>query len=118
MQALQWRIIYRRLFLTFRREVFWSSVAKATTEAMASALPSENADFGGPVVRADATVTFTAPKIGQLLAPAADCVGKLVVRSIGTPRDLLDDDATLKIHWLEPGEFRSLPMVRKADANK
>src|SRR5690242_18031947 len=83
-----------------------------------SGLPSENADFGGPVICADATITLTAPKVGQLLAPAADCVGKLLVRSIGTPRDLLDDDPTLKLHWLEPGEFRALPMVRKADANK
>jgi hydroxyethylthiazole kinase-like uncharacterized protein yjeF len=89
-----------------------------TAVDMPSGLPSENADFGGPVIHADATVTFTAPKIGQLLAPAAACVGKLFVRSIGTPRDLLDNDATIRIHWLEPGEFRSLPLVRKADANK
>jgi hydroxyethylthiazole kinase-like uncharacterized protein yjeF len=85
---------------------------------MPSGLPSGNEDFPGPVIRADVTVTFTAPKVGQLLAPRADCVGKLVVRDIGTPRELLDDDPTLKLHWLEPGEFRGLPMVRKADPNK
>jgi ADP-dependent NAD(P)H-hydrate dehydratase / NAD(P)H-hydrate epimerase len=85
---------------------------------MPSGLPSGNEDFGGPVIRADVTVSFTAPKVGQLLAPQADCVGKLVVRDIGTPRELRDDDPTLKLHWLEPGEFRGLPMVRKADANK
>jgi len=85
---------------------------------MPSGLPSGNEDFGGPVIRADVTVSFTAPKVGQLLAPRADCVGKLVVRDIGTPRELLDDDPTLKLHWLEPGEFRDLPIVRKADSNK
>jgi hydroxyethylthiazole kinase-like uncharacterized protein yjeF len=85
---------------------------------MPSGLPSGNEDFGGPLIRADATVTFTAPKVGQLLSPRADCVGQLLVRDIGTPRELLDDDSTLKLHWLEAGEFRSLPMVRKADANK
>ena len=85
---------------------------------MPSGLPSGNEDFGGPVIRANATVTFTAPKIGQLLSPRADCVGKLIVREIGTPRELLDDDPTLNLHWLEPGEFRRLPMVRKPDANK
>ena len=85
---------------------------------MPSGLPSGNEDYGGPVVRADATVTFTAPKVGQLLAPRADCVGQLVVHEIGTPRELLDNDPALKLHWLEPGEFRGLPLVRKADANK
>lgn len=85
---------------------------------MPSGLPSGNEDFGGPVIRADVTVSFTAAKVGQLLAPRADCVGKLVVRDIGTPRELLDDDPTLKLHWLEAGEFSGLPMVRKADANK
>ena len=85
---------------------------------MPSGLPSDAEDFGGPAVRADATVSFTAPKIGQLLSPRADCVGKLVVRGIGTPRELLDDDPSWKLHWLEPEEFRCLPLVRKADANK
>ena len=85
---------------------------------MPSGLPSENADYGGPVVRADATVTFTAPKVGQLLAPRADCVGHLAVHEIGTPRELLDNDPALKLHWLEPGEFCGLPLVRKAEANK
>jgi ADP-dependent NAD(P)H-hydrate dehydratase / NAD(P)H-hydrate epimerase len=85
---------------------------------MPSGLASENEDYGGPVVRADATVTFTAPKVGQLLAPRADCVGHLTVHEIGTPRELLDDDPRLKLHWLEPGEFCGLPLVRKADTNK
>ena len=83
-----------------------------------SGLPSGNEDFGGPVIRADATVSFTAPKVAQLLSPRADCVGRLVVREIGTPRELLDDDPSLKLHWLEAGEFHGLPLVRKADANK
>jgi ADP-dependent NAD(P)H-hydrate dehydratase / NAD(P)H-hydrate epimerase len=85
---------------------------------MPSGLPSEAEDFGGPVIRADVTVSFTAPKLGQLLAPRADCVGKLVVSQIGTPRELLDEDASLMLHWLEPWEFRALPLVRKADAHK
>jgi NAD(P)H-hydrate epimerase len=85
---------------------------------MPSGLPSGTEDFGGPIISADATVTFTAPKLGQLISSRAACVGTLVARAIGTPRELLDDDPTLKLHWLEPGEFRTLPMVRKADVNK
>lgn len=85
---------------------------------MPSGLPSAKEDFGGPVIRADATVSFTAPKVGQLLSPRADCVGQLIVRDIGTPHELLDDDPTLKLHWLEAGEFASLPLVRRHDSNK
>jgi len=85
---------------------------------MPSGLSSEARDFGGPVVEADVTVTLTAPKVGQLVSPRAECVGRLVVRQIGTPRELLDNDDHLKLHWLEPGEFRALPLVRRADSNK
>jgi hydroxyethylthiazole kinase-like uncharacterized protein yjeF len=85
---------------------------------MPSGLPSECQDYGGPIICADATVTFTAPKVGQMLSARAECVGKLVVHEIGTPRDLLDEDPELKLRWLEPGEFRTLPMIRKPDSNK
>ena len=85
---------------------------------MPSGLSSEAEDRGGPIVFADATVTFTAPKVGQLLNPRCDCVGKLIVREIGTPPALLEDDPSLKLHWLEPGEFRGLPMIRPRDSNK
>ena len=85
---------------------------------MPSGLPSGSEDFGGPVIRADATVSFTAPKVGQLLSASADCTGRLVVRGIGTPRELLDGDPSLKLHSLGAGEFRGLPLERKADSNK
>ena len=42
---------------------------------MPSGLPSGTEDFGGPIISADATVTFTAPKLGQLISPHAACVG-------------------------------------------
>jgi hydroxyethylthiazole kinase-like uncharacterized protein yjeF len=85
---------------------------------MPSGLPSGTEDYGGPVVSARVTVTLTAPKVGQLLSPRAALVGKLVVRQIGTPRALLDDDPNLKLHWIEAGEFRNLPMIRPRDSNK
>ncbi len=83
-----------------------------------SGLASDASDGSGPVVRADYTVTFTAPKVGQLVLRNSDCVGKLLVREIGTPRQLLDEDPELKLHWLEPGEFRWLPLRRQPDAHK
>lgn len=85
---------------------------------MPSGLASDAEDFGGPVIVADATVTLTAPKLGQMISARADRAGKLIVAQIGTPPELLDDDPHLKLHWLEPSEFRRLPLVRRADANK
>jgi len=83
-----------------------------------SGLPSGTEDFGGPVVRAHCTVTFTAPKLGQLVSRNAACVGRLVVAQIGTPPELLEEDARLKLRWLEPGEFRDLPLERRPGAHK
>jgi NAD(P)H-hydrate epimerase len=42
----------------------------------------------------------------------------LVVKDIGTPPELLESDSHLKIHWIEPAEFRALPLRRDPVANK
>jgi hydroxyethylthiazole kinase-like uncharacterized protein yjeF len=85
---------------------------------MPSGLASDSQDFGGPVVAADFTVTLTVPKVGQLVLPHSSCCGVLVVKDIGTPPELLESDSHLKIHWIEPAEFRALPLVRDPVANK
>ncbi len=88
---------------------------------MPSGLPSDGAAADGPVIRADWTVTFTAPKIGQLLSPDCEAVGELVVHSIGTPRSLVEavaDGSSPELRWLEPGEFRDIPLLRRSDSNK
>lgn len=57
-------------------------------------LPSGlNADLARPfgeAVRADLTVTFTAPKPANVLPPAAHLNGKLVVANIGQPASLVE----------------------------
>jgi hydroxyethylthiazole kinase-like uncharacterized protein yjeF len=85
---------------------------------MPSGLSSDAQDFGGPVVQADFTVTLTAPKLGQMVSPRASSCGVLVVRNIGTPPELLESDPHLKMHWLEPREFRGLPLARDPASHK
>jgi len=85
---------------------------------MPSGLSSDAEDLGGPVVTADFTVTLTAPKLGQLVSPRASACGVLLVRNIGTPPELLESDPHLKMHWLEPGEFRGLPLARDPVSHK
>ncbi len=58
-------------------------------------LPSGlNADLSNPIgetVKADLTVTFTAPKLANVLPPASHLNGKLIVSDIGSPKSLIND---------------------------
>lgn len=70
---------------------------------------------GGDCVRADITVTFTAPKVEHYLAPGAEeHVGRLVVSQIGTPPWLIPGGLEVSA----PGDFRHLFRPRKRESNK
>ena len=83
-----------------------------------SGLPSDGEDASGPVLRAHLTVTFTAPKIGQLIAKQAASCGRLLVRGIGSPAPLVEGIGKSDLRWLGPDEFSALPLQRAADAHK
>jgi NAD(P)H-hydrate epimerase len=83
-----------------------------------SGLPSDGQPAEGPVLFAHQTVTFTAPKIGQLLSNQAGCCGYLEVRQIGSPAALVEEIGQGSARWAEPEEFGSLPLVRAADSHK
>jgi hydroxyethylthiazole kinase-like uncharacterized protein yjeF len=93
---------------------------------MPSGLPSNGGPASGPVIRADYTVTFTAPKIGQLISTDSENVGQLIVHNIGTPPALVEQIGAKhlgpgtghELRWLEPQEFRVLPLRRRPDSNK
>ena len=55
-----------------------------------SGLNSDSSLLIGPTVEADVTVTFTAPKIANVVPPAAYMNGNLAVAQIGTPADLVE----------------------------
>ena len=70
---------------------------------------------GGDCVRADITVTFTAPKLEHYLAPGAeDYVGRLVVSQIGSPPWLIPGGLEVSA----PADFRHLFRPRKREAHK
>ena len=54
-----------------------------------SGLNADKAEPIGPAVRADVTVTFTAPKPANVLPPASDFGGELIVADIGSPASLI-----------------------------
>jgi NAD(P)H-hydrate epimerase len=63
-------------------------------------------------------VTFTAPKIGQLISNEASCCGSLNVRAIGSPPALVDELGKGNLRCAGPDEFARLPLIRPVDSNK
>ncbi|HEX8491618.1 MAG TPA: NAD(P)H-hydrate dehydratase [Pyrinomonadaceae bacterium] len=55
-----------------------------------SGLNADSAALIGETVRADLTVSFTAPKPANVLPPASHCNGQLVVANIGSPSALVE----------------------------
>jgi NAD(P)H-hydrate epimerase len=97
--------------------------ARVVAVDMPSGLASDTGAADGPVIRADYTVTFTAPKRGQVMGRASDYVGLLRVAAIGSPAELVasvsrGDAVAAGWRWLEPREFASLPLERPPDSNK
>lgn len=55
-----------------------------------SGFNADCAELIGEAVRADLTITFTAPKLANVLPPASHNAGKLVIANIGSPSTLLE----------------------------
>ncbi len=77
-----------------------------------------NADLGGKIgenFNADLTITFTAPKLANVVAPASHFNGELVVANIGSPQELIDNSPSKLFlaekqdaqSWLEQTKFTS-----------
>jgi len=89
-----------------------------------SGLASDSAELIGPAVRAALTVTLTAPKLGNVLPPACEYNGELVIAPIGSPDDLINSSGShlnlvekaMVRRWLD--ESRRAPHANKGDAGK
>jgi NAD(P)H-hydrate epimerase len=83
-----------------------------------SGLPSDGEPAPGPTLAAHWTVTFTAPKLGQLVSAQSSACGRLEIVSIGSPRSLIEEIGKSTLRCAGPDEFASLPLVRAADSHK
>lgn len=84
-----------------------------------SGLSADSDQIIGPTIRADLTVTFTAPKPATVLPPACYQCGELVVAPIGSPDELIEA-AGSKLNLVEPSQIaewlhqtRRTPMSHK-----
>ncbi|MGB9456829.1 MAG: NAD(P)H-hydrate dehydratase [Bryobacteraceae bacterium] len=89
--------------------------AKVVAVDIPSGMSADSGESPGKIACADYCVTFTAPKLGQVLPPNCDATGELIVRPIGTPPELLLD---VKIDLLEPSMFWRVMMPRPAGGHK
>ena len=83
-----------------------------------SGLASDTGAIQGEAVHANYTVTFTAPKLGQVLPPACDRVGELRVCPIGSPPALYENDDSIYLSVVEPAMFNRLLGPRSPGAHK
>jgi NAD(P)H-hydrate epimerase len=90
-------------------------LAKVIAVDIPSGMPSDSGASAGEIARADFTVTFTAPKVAQVMPPYCDRVGELIVRAIGSPARLYEE---IWLSLLEPAMFRDLLAPRAPSGHK
>jgi NAD(P)H-hydrate epimerase len=83
-----------------------------------SGLPSDTGEPFGESIRAAHTVTFTAPKVGQILPPNCEAVGELHVVPIGSPPALYEDDPSILLSTIDAADIAPLFAPRARDAHK
>ena len=89
-----------------------------------SGVASDDAELIGPAVRAHLTMTFTAPKAANVLPPACESSGQLVVGHIGSPAELIDACGS-RLNFVQEQDVaawlaasRRGPQANKGDAGK
>ncbi|MCC6392869.1 MAG: NAD(P)H-hydrate dehydratase [Bryobacterales bacterium] len=92
--------------------------AKVVAVDVPSGMAGDEPDNEGVCARADATVTFTAPKVCHVLPPNCDRVGELTIAPIGSPASLYAEDPALFLSLVEPSWFARLFAPRSRAAHK
>ena len=83
-----------------------------------SGLNADTGEFSTRCVRADGTVTFTAPKTGMFRGAAESVVGDLVCRKIGSPAKLVNEIGKGNLRWSDAEEFANFAVRRKPEGHK
>ena len=103
----------------FAAAVDWMNGSRAAVVAadIASGVAADTGAVLGRAVRADRTVTFTLPKIGQAVGEGAVLSGDVEVRDIGIPADLVQKLAC-RAQTAERDFARAALPPRRADGHK
>ena len=103
----------------FAAAVDWMNESRCAVVAadIASGVAADTGDVLGRAVRADRTVTFTLPKIGQAVGEGAIRSGAVEVRDIGIPADLVQG-LVCRAQTVERDFVRITLPPRKTDGHK
>ena len=103
----------------FAAAVDWMNESRAAVVAadIASGVSADTGAVLGRAVRADRTVTFTLPKIGQAVGEGAVLSGNVEVRDIGIPADLVRG-LVCRAQTVERDFARAALPPRRADGHK
>lgn len=82
-----------------------------------SGIDGETGKVPGICIKADVTVTFQLPKIGLVVHPGCDFVGKLVVADIGIP-DKSIDMQKINSQVIDGKDVSGIIPLRSSDSNK
>ena len=93
-------------------------LAKVVAVDIPSGLESDAPSSQGETAHADYTVTFTAPKVGQVLPPNCDRLGQLRIAPIGSPSSLYEDDTSIFLSLIEAGDLAGLFPPRSPAGHK
>ena len=85
---------------------------------MPSGLGSDSPESTGPAMRADITVTFTAPKVSQVVGPACERVGTLSVARIGTADSVIEALPGPRLLLNEPADVAEYAAPRDRSSHK
>jgi NAD(P)H-hydrate epimerase len=92
--------------------------AKVVAVDMPSGMPSDTGEPLGPTMRADHTVTFTAPKVSQVFPPNCERLGALTVAPIGTVESVFEAIQGLRLSLVEAADIGALFMAREKSSHK
>ncbi len=83
-----------------------------------SGVQADTGDVKGAAIVADHTISFTAPKPGQVLGEGSHRVGSLRVRQIGSPPELIVEIGKGNLRWSDADESAFYARPRHIEWNK
>lgn len=83
-----------------------------------SGLNADSGEFSQNCVRANHTVTFTAPKGGMFRGSAESVVGELILCEIGSPAELVNEIGKSNLRWSDAKEFAQFAVLRSPEGHK